>query len=88
MTRNTAAYTHRTARPVHGEKVLASGGPETISAPILTGMNRARSLSSELGSCCTMRGIKSRIPAKAPMAPAVWRMMVASPSAMSPVMQR
>jgi hypothetical protein len=37
MTGNTAAYTHRTARLVHGEKVLASGGPKTISAPILTG---------------------------------------------------
>jgi hypothetical protein len=67
MTRSTIAYTHRRARPVHGEKVLGCGWPETSGTPILRGVYRARSLSSDESSC-TMRGIKSRTPAKALMA--------------------
>jgi hypothetical protein len=88
MTRNTAAHTHRTRRPVHGEKVLGSGGPEASVAPILRGMYRARSLLSQPGSAAGMRGTKSRTPAKALIAPAMWQMMVASPSENSPMTQR
>jgi hypothetical protein len=33
MTRSTTAYTHRRARPVHGEKVLGCGWPETSVTP-------------------------------------------------------
>jgi hypothetical protein len=68
MTRSTTAYTHRRARPVHGENVLGCGWPATSVRPILRGVYRARSLSSELESSCTMRGIKSRTRAKALMA--------------------
>jgi hypothetical protein len=68
MTWSTTAYTHSRARPVHGAKVLGCGWPETSVTPILRGVYRARSLSSELESSCTMRGIKSRTPAKALMA--------------------
>jgi hypothetical protein len=68
MTWSTTAYTRSRARPVHGAKVLGCGWPETGVTPILRGVYRARSLSSEVESSCTMRGIKSRTPAKALMA--------------------
>ncbi len=64
--------------------MLASGGPETIAAPILSGMYGDRSLLSDVGSAVTIRGSTSKSPTNALMAPAVWRMIVASRSASNP----
>jgi hypothetical protein len=51
-------------------------------------MNLSISFASEVGSARTMIGTTRRIPRKALIAPAVCRMIVASPSAQSPIRQR
>ena len=61
---------------------------DIMTPPIRNGRNRWISNWRELGSAWTMIGSTRRMPTKALMAPAVCRMMVASPSANSPITPR